>query len=83
MPVKVQCRLFIFTALVALVAGEQRMAWLVLAVALGIAGTLMREFARRVALAHLRAGVAALIDTVFALLMIGGLLWAARRGAGY
>jgi O-antigen/teichoic acid export membrane protein len=67
--------------IVALVAGEQRMGWMVLAVALGICGTLMREFARRVALAHLRVGVAALIDTVFAGLLIGGLLLAARRGA--
>src|SRR5207247_9067702 len=57
-------------------AGERRMAWIALAVSVGIAGTLMREFARRVAFAHLRFGVATAIDGAFAALMLGG-LWLA------
>jgi O-antigen/teichoic acid export membrane protein len=66
--------------LAAIAAGHQRIAWVVVAVALGIAGTLMREFARRMALAQMRVGVAALIDAVFAVLMVGGLLAVARGG---
>jgi O-antigen/teichoic acid export membrane protein len=67
-------------AVVLFAANQRQMAWVVLAIALGIAGTLMREFARRVALAHLSVGAATLVDSVFAVLCVGGLLLAARWG---
>jgi O-antigen/teichoic acid export membrane protein len=74
-----------FLGLVAFVvlhaAGERQTAVVALCIAIGIIGTLMREFARRLAMAHLHMGVAVLIDSVFAILLMASLLIAVRLAA--